>query len=386
MRYALGPLPRLASPDLLFHARRRGECLVFGSSGPVNATIPLNGSWDDLVAAAGGSPPDILVLWLPFTPIPRRLWDSPVKIVGLAPHWPLQWHWLRRVMHRCDLVLSDAKGVELMRREGIAHARPAILRQPGRTIYRTAVAGAAAHHRRAVCRQRAPAPHRERRTYLGRLGRLAKSHKIVIKSDVTAGEYRELLSRAKIVFNHSTTGTCNTRVFEATTAGAMLLQEEGNGEVAGLLGDGYAAYNNENFETIVEECLSNDERRQAAVKRARERLTKLTFDDHWQDAVATIQAENALIESRRRARLGKAVPMPKPAMIWGGLAGSPVDELIDAIGKNPNDVELANAAGVYAPTPEEAAGWFHKAPSGGAGAPHRRAQSCRGAARPKTHG
>ena len=76
-----------------------------------------------------------------------------------------------------------------------------------------------------------PAIHHRRLHWLGRLAQLSRRWNIVIRTGVFGDDYRNLLSRSKIVFNHSIRGECNERRFEAVATGALLLQEHGNTEV-----------------------------------------------------------------------------------------------------------------------------------------------------------
>ena len=48
-----------------------------------------------------------------------------VPVVGLAGDWNLLWHYYRSAAPLCDLVLTDARGVEALARQGIRHARVA---------------------------------------------------------------------------------------------------------------------------------------------------------------------------------------------------------------------------------------------------------------------
>src|SRR5205085_4924949 len=74
-----------------------------------------------------GWQPDCVCLYLPYTKIPAWLWPAPVPIVGLAADWNLLWHHYRNCLRQCDLVLTDAQGVEVMKRSGIEHVRQANL-------------------------------------------------------------------------------------------------------------------------------------------------------------------------------------------------------------------------------------------------------------------
>ncbi len=127
-RYLFGPVSKDFSEQNLGQPTRMGECLTFNFGLDADLTIGPHDTWDSL---HGRLPPDwqpdFIVLYLPYTSIPACLWSAPVPIIGLAADWNLLWHHYRSVLRRCDLVLTDAAGVEVMRREGILHARAAVL-------------------------------------------------------------------------------------------------------------------------------------------------------------------------------------------------------------------------------------------------------------------
>jgi hypothetical protein len=122
-RYLFGPVTADFADQYLSRARRAGERLAFSADGSTDLTIGPGDTWE---AVCGRFPPgwepDFVALYLPYTTIPACLWNAPVPLVGLAADWNLLWHYYRRRLHACDLVLTDQPGVEILAREGIAHA------------------------------------------------------------------------------------------------------------------------------------------------------------------------------------------------------------------------------------------------------------------------
>ncbi len=222
-RFLVGPVTSGFPADLL---RASADRLLFDTAGKFEHTLPPDGTWDDLLKRLpDGWRPDALVLWLPYALIPTALWNAPVPIIGLAPDWNLLWHGYRRALRRCDRVITDSPGVSVMHREGIEQARFGQL---------AGLEAAIAHETRpererdidvlfvgnvhaAVCRERNP--------WLGRLAQLTSRWNVVIRGDMAGPQRRELLSRAKLVFNRSHHGECDKLVFEAVAAGALLLHE-----------------------------------------------------------------------------------------------------------------------------------------------------------------
>jgi hypothetical protein len=84
--------------------------------------IAHHDGWEDILTILGGWRPDGLILQLHNRPIPPALWQMPVPIIALAENLHRQWHSCRQLLHYCDLVLTDAAGVEALKRAAIAHA------------------------------------------------------------------------------------------------------------------------------------------------------------------------------------------------------------------------------------------------------------------------
>ena len=126
-RYLFGPVSAAYADQNLLAARHRKECLTFGWSG-TDIVLRFDDTYESLVARLPASwRPDFLALYLAYTTIPEGVWAAPVPVVGVAPDWTLLWHLYRHRLPRCDAVLTDAVGVELLAREGHVHVRPACL-------------------------------------------------------------------------------------------------------------------------------------------------------------------------------------------------------------------------------------------------------------------
>src|SRR5207248_3120149 len=130
-------------------------------------------------------------------------WSAPVPIIGLAPDWPLLWHYYRRRLRSCDLILTDAAGVETLQREGITLARPANLYGCERSFL---PAGESSEKRRDIdilfVGNLNAAVQRDRLPWMMRLARLAQRWRVTIRAAVFGETYRQLLRRTKIVFSH----------------------------------------------------------------------------------------------------------------------------------------------------------------------------------------
>ncbi len=362
-RYLLGPVSGSFNQDVLAPS---ADARFFGAAGEQDLAVDPDGSWDDLLTQLPDEwRPDFLVLWLPYASIPPKLWQAPAPIIGLAPDGNLLAHAYRRILPRCDLAFGSAANVERWRRDGISQARALNLSGLGPDQTASPVDAKQAERDIDVLfvGNLHPGVQRDRNIWLGRLAQLSTRFRVVIRSGVFGDEYRGLLKRSKIVFNRSSCGECNRRVFEAIAAGALLLQEGENAEVAELLKAGieYAAYDEHDLEAVVERFLTNTEERQAVVQAAQARLPEFTFAAFWNQGLETIKQEWPTIQERMQARL--AAP-PKPdlqAALWMAVSGGSGSELAEALAQAPPSALALVAAGLSAADPEQAAMLFERA-------------------------
>src|SRR5262249_51944619 len=149
-----------------------------------------------------------------------------------------------------------------------------------------------------------PAVQRERLPWLGRLAQLAERWEVVIRTGVHGEAYRNLLGRARIVFNRSIRGECNCRVFEAAAAGALLFQEEGNQEVGDYFRDRQECifYSDENLESLLEHYLGHEDERRTIAEVARADVSKFSFEAMWEEHLALLDGEWPDLQERVRQR------------------------------------------------------------------------------------
>jgi GT2 family glycosyltransferase/Tfp pilus assembly protein PilF len=368
-----------------------------------------------------GWEPDFVVLYLPYTSIPLGFWSAPVPLIGLAADWNLLWHHYRRQLRKCDLVLTDAAGVEAMKREGISHAREAILYGCGREWCEAekgrdgetaggqsgradtggaesevadtlAVLGSSLSGQRDIdilfVGNLHPAVQRERLPWLGRLARLSERWKVEIHTGVFGEAYRELLGRARIVFNRGIRGEANRRVFEVAAAGALLFQEEENLEVPSFFRDRQECvyYNEDSLEPLLEYHLEHEEERRTIAEAARGFIREYTFESFWKKQLALIEQEWPSLCNAARQRSGAAAASTSfpahhslMARTWEALSSSDstdptlARDLAGALVEHPHDGGLHNALGLVVALTErgqgpitvevarKAAGYFQRA-------------------------
>ncbi len=337
--------------------------LLFDTAGKLEHTLPAGGTWDDLLTRLpDGWRPDAVVLWLSYSSVPTGLWNSPVPIIGLAPEWNLLWHGYRRALRRCDRVISDSPGVAVMHREGIEQARfgqlagleVSVANEPAPERERDIDVLFVGNVHSAVCRERNP--------WLGRLAQLAARWKVVIRADMARPQRRELLSRAKLVFNRSNHGECDKLVFEAVAAGAIVLQERKDDDIAVHLrrGSEYVPYDANDLEDIVEHYLTHDSERAAIAAAARQRSGEFTFDAFFAKIIADVGRDLPGLQERARQRGANPLRGDLTAAVWAVLSGGDARELDRLLKEGPESVEHLLAAGMFAPNPAEAAARFSK--------------------------
>src|SRR5262245_16736215 len=292
LRYLLGPLHpnRAAAFDA---PRREGRCLTFGAADCDIALRPEETWTDLLLRLPSGWVPDLIVLDLNYSTVPACLWEASLPLVALAPDWQLHWHFLRLALPLCSLVLTDSPGVEVMRREGIHHARqarffglqgifaePAPEGLPPRDIDILFVG----NMQRSV--------QRERLSWLARVARLAPKWRVKILQGVHGEAYRDLLRRSRIVFNRSVRGEWNLRVCEAGAQGALLFQEAGNHEMRGEWTHGVDCiyYDEKNLESLLEHYLSHEGERAAIAQAGKQKALAYTLESDWHRAEGLIES------------------------------------------------------------------------------------------------
>jgi glycosyltransferase involved in cell wall biosynthesis/tetratricopeptide (TPR) repeat protein len=311
---------------------------------------------------------DFIAAWLPHHPISPRVWTAPVPIIGLAADWNLHWHHYVNCLPHCDLVLTDALGVDAFRQAGFDHVRPAdlhglrkpffdLIDQPD--VDRDIDILFVGNPERPLQAEMLP--------WLARLARLADRCRVVIRTNVAVDEYRNLLRRSRIVFNRGDHGECNSRTFEALAAGALLFQECESREVPGLLQPDreYVPYFAGNLEAKLEHHLTHETERAAIAAAGRARVKEFSFEAFWEQALDVIEAEWPRLQERAARRVAAAAPFGWTARAWQHVSVSRDlrDPAFAADVRSAKDAETLDADGWYAlglsaDNPAEAAAAF----------------------------
>ena len=222
-------------------------------------------SVDELFARLpDGFEPDAVMLWWPDQDaIPLGFERCPVPSIAVMSDYNLTMPHMRRIWPFFDLVLCDRPSLQVLGRLPFARVepwcqfsfRPAVHREFGEERDIDVCFVGNLH----------PVVQRERFAWIERLARLEDRHRVVVTSCEQGEPYGRLLARSKIVFNRSVRGEINLRAFEATAAGAVLLQERENLEIRDFFveDEEVVLYGPDDLETKIERLLGDEPRRAA---------------------------------------------------------------------------------------------------------------------------
>ena len=299
--YLFGPVRPAFAEQNLFQApaERRLSLLRFRGGSRYPHGIP----GDDWNALRKRLPPrwqaDCLVLYLAYTTIPPGLWAVPIPIVGLAADWNWQWHHHRRCLPRCPVVLTDTSGVTSLAQAGSCMLDVANLYGCERDfLIPTRWPGGRRAVSRAISTSSSSATSttpfmRERVAVAGPAGAAGPPLERADRHGVFGENYRALLRRARIVFNHSLRGECNRRAFEAPAGRGPAVPGNRNREVLSFFENGKECvfYTDDNLETLLEYYLTHEDERRALAEAGHRRVQEYGFPALWSRALAQIDAE-----------------------------------------------------------------------------------------------
>ncbi|GMV98879.1 MAG: hypothetical protein AMXMBFR84_00190 [Candidatus Hydrogenedentota bacterium] len=201
---------------------------------------------------------DLLLCWMPEVhPPPLGIEHCPIPTVALVSDWNVFYPVLHRNLARYDAVVCDTRGVQALTSEEVRPVHIFPLYSHISTIHRAVpvdrdidvlFVGNLNH-----------TAHMDRARYLERIAQLSDTRRVVITTGVFDDAYGELLSRAKIVFNHSIRGELNLRVFETLACGALPFLESSNVEVRQWFtpGEDIVLYDEGNLELLIDRYLDD---------------------------------------------------------------------------------------------------------------------------------
>ena len=319
MRHLFGPVDAQFANQNLSSLCASGDCLTFGH----DSDLPLmpDALWSDVESRFPSEwKPDFIAVWLPYTQVPNWVWQAPIPVIGLAADWNLQWHRYRKLLDRCDVVLTDTVGVEVMQRAGFRQARTANLFGLERDFLGEVTEGQRDIDVVFVGNLSAPVQG-ERLPWLARIAQLSDRYSVVIASGVFGQEYRNLLRRSKIAFNRSIRGECNKRTLEGPACGCLLFQESDNREVRNWLkeGDEFIAYDSDFLSTLLEAYLQDDAKRRVIAEAGNRRVQDYGFESLWRRIIQELEGDWPGIQqhAENRSRNESFVPVAMPPTVAG---------------------------------------------------------------------
>jgi len=356
LHYLFGPVPRSFAEQKLHGPRQAGQCLTFhAEEGEGDVLLRPEDSWEDLLTRLPADwTPDLLVLWLPYTTVPHCLWSAPLPRLGLAPDWNLMWHYLRNRLSGCTAVVTDTLGAELCQRSGLTHVRAGNLCGCDRVFVETSWTEQPRDIDILVVGNFNPAVQRERSPWLGRLARLSRRWRVVLRTGVFGDSYRRLLARSRIVFHASNRRKVGPRAFEAAAAGALIFQEHDNCELPDYFRDRQECvlYRPDEVEELLEHYLEHEDERRVLAEAARAHVGSYRFEDFWERILASLPLEELRRDEAPSSRGRAAQTEELLSRCWQALQSSQwedislVADLEKAAQAEPTEAAWHNAAGV----------------------------------------
>jgi GT2 family glycosyltransferase/Flp pilus assembly protein TadD len=358
LRVLLGCVNSSFVDNNLREAIASGTCIPFGTDIAAGQGIRLGSAdnWESVCARLpSGWQPDVVAFELAYQTTPPWLGSVPVPVVGLAADAPLQFHWARRVLRRCELVLADLPTVQRLHQEGIRHARAANLFGLGHDFLDQPLPELNALRDIDILfiGNWHPAVQRQRLAWLGRLARLRSRWNVLLATKIYGDDYRALLARSRVVFNRSIRGECNRRVAECLWAGSLLFQESSNSEVPACLGDRRECiFYDDNLEQLLDYYLSHEDERRVIAEAGWTRLPEFGSQVLWQQAMAQVEAELPALRERMKNRPAWGGRELLLARAWQELGASDggdaslAGDLQQALGHDPEEGALHNALGL----------------------------------------
>ncbi|MCP4642232.1 MAG: glycosyltransferase family 1 protein [bacterium] len=332
----------------------RGHDLRFlGVEGDVDYTFTPRETAADVIARISVEwPVDALVCWYPeLFPPPLDVEHLPVKTVAVVSDWNVYPAQLEHNLARYDVVLTDELGSQTLRLDGATPQYLFPLYSQESRIHRShdvprdidiLFLGNLNH-----------AVHVQRGRMLEQVAALSDRYRVVIDSDFSKDDYARMLSRAKIVFNHSIRREMNLRCFEAPACGALLFLEESNLEVRDYLVDRehVVLYRPETLVPLLEQYLGSTDETDAIAEAGRERVAGLAMERRLDDLFDWIEmqpkSERAFHDEPEPVRLFHTFLMYASALPDGQreAAGQMLEE---AVAMFPEHSESMAAAGCAA--------------------------------------
>jgi len=230
--------------------------------------------------------PDLLLCWTPeMYPPPRGIEDAPVKTVALVSDWNVYIGLLRGNLARYDVVLCDRPGVDVLKDERTAPAYAMPLYSHVSSVHRNL--GLERDIDVLFLGNLNAAAHATRTRLLGRIATLPSNIRVVISENLPPAQYAELMSRSRVVFNHSIRGEINLRVFETMACGALAMLEDTNREVHDWFAPGaeIVLYNETNLVSTLLHYVHHEAERRHIAGRGQSKAAAMAGEHRFDDLI-----------------------------------------------------------------------------------------------------
>jgi len=293
---------------------------TFGPDADFDYTYaPLEESASEAIARFTGEwRPDVLLCWQPETyPPPRGIESVSLRTVAMVSDWNVFYPVLEENLSRFDVVLTDRPGVDVFTSERVSphHIRP---------LYSQITP---VHYPHAAQRDidvlfignLNHSAHRNRARYLERIAKLSDRYHIVITTGIEGEAYGRLMSRARIVFNHSIRGEVNLRVFETMACGAMAMLENANIEVRDWFTDGedIVLFDEGNFEEKLALFITHPMEAETIAQAGHKRIASMSGEETLDDIIAAVMRLPG--SGRKFHSLGELEQIYQTALMYGRL-------------------------------------------------------------------
>lgn len=224
-RFLFGPISNGFAEQFFPQLKQEGNCLTFDTEGRPDVQARSHETWEQIASRFPANwSPDFILLNLPYRAIPEGIQAAPCPRFALAPDWKLTWHYYLKRASDVDLLFTDAAGVEAFHRAGIHHVRPTSFCGGGRSCLEQVPSEQPRDIDLLVIGNFNPAIHAERASWLPRLARMLQAWRVEFHPATGGPAYRQLLSRARIVFRHALVDATDSLLIDAVSAGALVVQ------------------------------------------------------------------------------------------------------------------------------------------------------------------
>ena len=236
--------------------------------------------------------PDMIVCWTQEDcPPPIGIEHAPILTAATITDWDLHYADLLFNLGRYDIVLCDKGGVALFSNEWASPQYHGPLFAQTSQVHKTY--DEAKDIDVLFIGSLQGGRNEPRACFLERVAKLADRFRVVMHFGTYDEPYGRLMSRARIVFNHSIRGELNLRFFETLAANALAFLEDMNIDVRDWFEDGrdVVLYNDENLEQRLLYFLEHPEEAEKIAARGHARAAEFAPENRMDSLIDWLAAQ-----------------------------------------------------------------------------------------------